>query len=198
VGQILAYHDHCRDPEKMNGMRLRYCHQAYANVIQRLTSELPQLLDKQWYGLNDALLDETMELKVSLSSELFDSTYGYLTAIANIPEKSGFRQAVKDHILSRLRDEAKDDLLDSIRDPNLANKRDEMNFKKLNMDTTAKLLETRDDLKSQISAESRAATAQSQLGTQTIGQRPPNETAESGLHNQGRAKLRYRRASESC
>ena len=138
-------------------MRLQDCQQAYAKVVQKLTSELPQLLDKQWYGVNDALPDEMMKLKASLGFELFDPTHGYLTAVAKLPEKGGFRQAVKNHILSRLRDEAKDKLLDSIKDPKLANKRDEINFKKLNMDTTAKLLETRDELKSQISAESWSA-----------------------------------------
>jgi len=138
-------------------MRLQDCQQAYAKVVQKLTSELPQLLDKQWYGVNDALPDEMMKLKASLGFELFDPTHGYLTAVAKLPEKSGFRQAVKDHILSRLRDDAKDGLLYSIRDLNLANKRDEINFKKLNMGTTAKYLETCDELKSQISAENWSA-----------------------------------------
>ena len=118
-------------------MRLQDRNQAYANVFQKLTSELPQLLDKQWYGANDALPDEMMELKASLSFELFDPTHGYWTAIAKLSEKSGFRQAIEDHILSRLRTEAKDELLDSIQDPKLANKRDEINFKKLNMDTVS-------------------------------------------------------------
>lgn len=98
-----------------------------------------------------------MKLKASLKFELFDPIHGYLTAIARLPEGNGFKKAVKDHILSRLREEAKDPLLDSIRDQGLANRRDEINFKKLKMDTTAKLLEAREELKSQISEESMSA-----------------------------------------
>lgn len=75
-----------------------------------------------------------MWLKVLLKSEFFDARDGYLTAIDKLPEANEFRQAVKDHVLARLRGEAQDPLLASIKDPILARERDEINLKKLSMD----------------------------------------------------------------
>ena len=93
------------------------------------------------------------DLKSGLRYELFNTGRGYSTTIAKLPVEGGFRQAVKDHILARLREEAKDPLLDSIRDPIVATKRDDINSKKLNMDASTNLLEIRDELKMQLSTE---------------------------------------------
>lgn len=120
--------------------------------------DLPQLFDVDWYGENDTLSYGMMGLKAVLKSELFDIGDGYLTAIDKLPTAAGFRQAVKDHVLARLREEAKDPLSASVRDPVLARKRDETNSKKLSRDATTKLLEIRDDLKLQISSGSKYAS----------------------------------------
>jgi hypothetical protein len=94
-----------------------------------------------------------MQLKSRLRYGLLRPMFGYLRLIEKLPEKGGLRQAVKDHILARLREEAKDPLLDSIRDPAVAIKFNETNYEKLDKDTVSKLLERRDKVKSNILSE---------------------------------------------
>lgn len=51
---------------------------------------------------------QALDLAKGNEFELFDPIHGYLTAIARLSEKSRSRKAIKDHINSRLREEAKD------------------------------------------------------------------------------------------
>jgi hypothetical protein len=83
-----------------------------------------------------------LELETKLGSQL--SVYS--TAIAKLPKEYGFRKAVKEHILDRLRVKAKDVLLDSVQDPTAAVKLDEINSERLNRSAVTKLLERKDVL----------------------------------------------------
>jgi hypothetical protein len=96
-------------------------------------------------------------LQSRIKFELFNATSGHLTVIYKLPGKNGFRHAVKNHTLARLREEAKDVLLDSIRDPVVANKVDEINLKKLNKSGTTKLLERKEELKLSLQNENISA-----------------------------------------
>jgi hypothetical protein len=153
----LADHYECRDCQKENGTydgaQIHPC----ADPIQKPTTELPQLLDKSWYGENDDLSDQIKELKTAFKSELFDARDGYFTAMAKLPEENGFRQAVKDHILARLRAEARDPLSDSIRNPLVATEHDQTIFNELNKSAITKLLENKDEIHMRMSKESVSA-----------------------------------------
>jgi hypothetical protein len=143
----LAGADRWSDRQKKNSTKCGTYFQANANTIKILARELPQLLDKLWYGENDSLFSQMMQLKSRLGFGLLRPMFGYLRVIEELPEKGGFRHAVKDHILARLREEAKDVLLDSIRDPAVTIKFNETNYEKLDKDAVNKLLERRDKVK---------------------------------------------------
>jgi hypothetical protein len=149
----LAGADRWSDHQEKNCTKCDTYFQANANTIKILAKELPQLLDKLWYGENDSMFNQMMQLKSRLRYGLLRPMFGYLRLIEKLPEKGGLRQAVKDHILARLREEAKDPLLDSIRDPAVAIKFNETNYEKLDKDTVSKLLERRDKVKSNILSE---------------------------------------------
>jgi hypothetical protein len=111
-----------------------------------LFDELPRLHDKLWYGKKDFLKKQMSFLKFGLRVTLFSSGDGWFSVIDKLPVESGFRQAVKDHIFARLREDARDTLLDSISDPAVAIKLDEINSKELNTPITTRLRERSDKL----------------------------------------------------
>jgi hypothetical protein len=79
--------------------------------FKNLFGEMPQLRDKNYVAADDTLLQDMSDLKRELEADFSNPDFGCLVDILEIPEEGGFRQAVMDHINTRLGKEAKDPML---------------------------------------------------------------------------------------